>query len=92
MRVSPLYIVGGIVALLALVAFLPLMLSWVLDPWNMRVIRSKCRALGLSDIEIKPFPNHYGVHFVRNGVKQYAKCSVRLGRIRWRSNNPESHA
>jgi len=38
MRVSPLFILVGKAAFMALLAFLPLLLFWILDPWNIRVI------------------------------------------------------
>jgi hypothetical protein len=89
MRAAPYYFLAGLIVFLAVIAFLPALLARILDPLNMRVIRARCTALGLSDVEIEPFPNHYGVHFSRDGRKHYAKCVVAGGQIRWLSNSPE---
>lgn len=78
------YIVLGLVGLLALLAAVPTVLAWALDPLNSRRIRKYCESLGLTDIAIKPFPTHYGVHFTKDGQKLYAKCSVVGRKIKWK--------
>jgi hypothetical protein len=70
--------------------FLPLLLGWVLDPFNAWRIRRFCLSRDAEPLDVQPFANHYGVHYVKDGVKVYAKCkSSGLGRIVWLSNEPE---
>ena len=51
------------VGCLALMVFLPALLAKVLDPLNAKRIRAYCAAVGVTDVEVQPFPNHYGVRF-----------------------------
>ena len=75
----------------AALAFLPVVLGWILDPLNAWRIRRYCVARGFEPLDVKPFPNHYGVHYLRDGVKVYAKCKTRgLGGIEWLSNEPDA--
>jgi len=85
---AALILAATIAAVLAL-AFLPSILSRVLDPANMKLIRAHCEALGLSDIDVQAWPNHYGVSFRKNGKKHYARCRVAGGMIKWKGNAPE---
>lgn len=80
---------GIFVGIMVFLAFLPTMLGWVLDPLNSRRIRSHCEAVGVAVLEIKPFPNHYGVSFETNGKKEYAKCRVVGRSIKWKGKAPE---
>jgi hypothetical protein len=86
--VGVVYIVLGLIGLLGLLAAVPTVLAWALDPVNSRRIRKYCESLGLTDIAIKPFPNHYGVHFTKDGQKLYAKCSVVGRKIKWKGPSP----
>ena len=61
---------------MAFLAFLPFLLSLVLDPFNISKVKSYCETVGYTDIEIKVWPNHYGVKFKNNGKKHYVKCRV----------------
>jgi len=80
---------GIFVVILLLLVFLPTILARVLDPINARRIRAYCESVGCSVTEIKPFPNHYGVSFEKNGKKGYAKCRVSKGGIRWKGKSPQ---
>ena len=82
-------ILAGTVIVLLLLAFLPNIVSRVMDPRNIKVIRAHCEAVGLSDVEIKLWPNHYGVSFRKNGKRHYAKCRVARGVIKWKGKAPE---
>ena len=75
---------------LAVAVALPLILERVLDPLNIRRITRHLAASGASDIKVQPFPNHYGAHFVRGGVKQYAKCSVKRGKVAVAERGPKA--
>jgi hypothetical protein len=68
--------------------FLPKILSLFLDPLNTKRIRTYCVEAGVTDIEVQPFPNHYGVHFKKNGRKHYAKCKVAGGKVEWKGPSP----
>lgn len=83
------YIVLGFIGLLGLLAAVPALLAWTLDPLNSRRIRKYCEGLGFTEIAIEPFPNHYGVHFTKDGRKLYAKCSVVGRKIKWKGPSPE---
>jgi hypothetical protein len=87
--VAVVYIVLGLIGLLALLAAIPTVLARTLDPLNSRRIRKYCESLGLTDIAIKPFPNHYGVHFIKDGQKLHAKCSVVGRKIKWKGPSPD---
>jgi hypothetical protein len=84
-----LIILSIFVAVMAFLAFLPSLLSLILDPINISRVKSYCEAIGCTDIEIKPWPNHYGVKFKNNGKKHYAKCRVVGPKIRWVGKSPE---
>lgn len=75
-------------ACLVLLMFLPSILATVLDPLNARRIRSYCEGAGARDVEVKPFPNHYGVHFSKNDRKHYAKRKIMRGKIVWKGPSP----
>jgi hypothetical protein len=80
-----------LVGAIAVLAFLPVVLGWIIDPINAWRIRRFCVARGVEPLEVKPFPNHYGVHYLRGGVKVYAKCKPRgRGGIEWLSNEPDA--
>jgi len=74
---------------LLLLAYLPLLLGWVLDPLNMRKVRGECEKAGCTVVEIKPFPNHYGVTVQKNGQEYRTKCRVVLGKIKWKGKAPQ---
>jgi hypothetical protein len=78
------WVIGSVVV----VMFLPSMLAVVLDPLNTKRIHSYCADIGVTHVEVKPFPNHYGVHFKKNGRKYYAKCEVVRGKIKWKGSSP----
>ena len=65
----------------ALAAALPLILERLLDPLNMRRIARHLLATGATEIEVEPFPNHYGARYNRDGARHYAKCSVKRGKV-----------
>ena len=75
---------------LVLMAFLPATLARILDPLNAKRIRAYCAKVGVTDVEVQPFPNHYGVRFRKNDQKHYAKCTVARGRIKWKGPSPAS--
>jgi hypothetical protein len=77
-----------IAACLAFMVFLPAVLAKFLDPLNANRIRAYCDSIGVTDVEVKPFPNHYGVHFRKNERKHYAKCTVARGKIKWKGPSP----
>ena len=81
------YIYAAVVILGVLLA--PLYGAKVIDPRNMRKIRKYCEDCGLTDISIKPYPNHYGVRFKKDGNKKYCKCFVVKGEIQWKGSSPE---
>ena len=74
---------------LALMVVLPTLLGKILDPRNARHIRAYCADHGISDVEVRPFPNHYGVRFRYEGRKFYAKCTVARGHIKWKGQAPD---
>jgi len=74
---------------LVVVMFLPTVLAKILDPLNARRIRAHCAAVGITNVEVEPFPNHYGVRFRKDDKKHYAKCAVVRGRIEWKGRAPE---
>ena len=77
-----------VAAFMVLLAVLPTLLMKILDPLNVRRIRAYCIEVGVTNVEIQPFPNHYGVHFTKNDRKHYAKCKVTRGKIEWKGPSP----
>ena len=75
---------------LAFAVTLPAILERVLDPINIRRISQHLAASGATDIKVQPFPNHYGAHFTRDGVKHYAKCSVKFGKVSVAEREPKA--
>jgi hypothetical protein len=75
------YKVLWVAGCVALTVALPFILERVLDPLNIRRIARHLEATGASDIQVQSFPNHYGAHYVRAGVKHYARCSVKRGKV-----------
>ena len=82
MRFVPWYVTASFVGLLILLAL-------ALDPINKRRIHSHCAALGLQDIRVEVFSNHYGVHFVKDGQECYAKCAMKGFKLKWKGKSPE---
>ena len=80
--------IGVFVGIMAALAFLPAVLGRILDPINIRRVKAHCEAAGCSGIEIKAWPNHYGVSFQKNGAKHYAKCRVVGRSIKWKGKSP----
>ena len=66
----------------AVAVALPAILGLVLDPLNIRRITRHLAATGATDIQVQPFPNHYGARYSRDGVQRYARCSVRRGKVK----------
>jgi hypothetical protein len=83
------YVLLGFIGVLALLAAVPTLLSMILDPLNAHRVRKYCERLGLNEISIEPFPNHYGVRFSKDGLSFYAKCRVVRREIRWKGRSPE---
>jgi hypothetical protein len=79
------WVVGSI----AFVAYLPMLLEKALDPINSNRIREYCSKVGATNVEIRAFPNHYGVHFQKSDKRHYAKCIVTRGQIKWNGLSPE---
>ena len=70
------------------IAFLPAILTRVLDPINIRRIKRHCNSLGVSQVEVQAWPSHYAVTFQKNGQKHYAKCTVKGRTIKWKGQSP----
>lgn len=80
--------IAWLLGCVAVVVFLPQILSAVLDPVNERHIRDYCNEVGVTDVKVKPFPNHYGVEYWKGGRKCYSKCKVVGGKIHWKGSSP----
>ena len=73
----------------AIIFLVPLYFSTIHDPLSKKRIQTYCNSLGLSNVEVKIYPGHYGVKFTKNGQKYYVKCSVGLsGNIAWKGKSP----
>jgi hypothetical protein len=77
--------VGGV--LLALAA-LPSGLALFVDKISASRIRRTCEAAGCIVVEIKPYPNHYGVKVTKDGVRHYLKAVGSFGKIQWKGSAP----
>ena len=75
--------------ILAFAVALPVVLERVLGPLNIRRISRHLAATGATDIKVQAFPNHYGAHFSRDGIKHYAKCSVKRGKVSVAEREPK---
>ena len=74
----PIIIVSAVLILVFLV-----WLRWPLDYWNISRIKKACREEGLSDVEIKVWPGHYGVRAKKNGAAIYRKAGVWGTKVSW---------
>lgn len=79
---------GVFVGIIVVLMFVPTVLSRVLDPINAKRIKSYCKAVGGSAVEVKAWPNHYGVTYQKGGHQHYAKCHVVGISIKWRDKDP----
>jgi hypothetical protein len=75
---------------LAFAATLPLILEKLLDPLNIRRITRHLSINGATDIEVKPFSNHYGARYIRDGAQHYAKCNVKRGKVAVAEREPKA--
>lgn len=78
----------GLALVFVLMGAFPWLLSLVWDTRNKRIIHAHCQALGFTDVEIKLWPNHYGVTFKREGQSHYAKCKVKRRQVQWLGKTP----
>lgn len=69
--------------------FFPAILSKILDPINVRTIRKRLQSMGFTDVEVKAWPNHYGVKCVKNGQNHCLKCVVMGHKVEWKGKEPE---
>jgi hypothetical protein len=78
------------VAFMLFLGALPKIIALLSDPPRIKRIRQFFEAAGCTEIEIKPWPNHYGVRYIKDGLKQYAKCRVNMkaGTIEWIGGAP----
>jgi len=80
---------GGFIAVMAILAFIPSVLGFILDPINKKKINTECRKAGCEVTEIKAWPNHYGVKVHKNNEEHYLKCRVSFKGITWKGKTPE---
>ena len=80
--------VGIFFGLMVILAAVPSLLARVLDPINIKHIKTFCTEAGCTDIEVKAWPNHYGVTFRKNGTRHYVKCNVVGRTIKWKDLDP----
>ena len=88
LRVSLWVGLAWLAACFSLAVFMPWILEKTLDPLNARRIRNYCAEIGITDVEVRPYPGHYGVHFKKGGAKRYAKCVVTRGKLTWKGLSP----
>jgi hypothetical protein len=86
-------LVLGCLAFAALMLFLgalPKLIAMLSDPPRIKRITEFFEAAGCTEIEVKPWPNHYGVKCIKGGVRRYAKCRVNIksGTIEWIGGAP----
>lgn len=86
---TPYIFLAALAGLIVVTAALPAILARVLDPIATRSIKKYCNDLGLGEVQIKAWPNHYAVKFSKNGVRHSAKCRVVWRKIRWIGKSPE---
>lgn len=78
-----------LVALFALIGALPSLLAKMVDPRNAEIIRVYCQGIGISEVTVRPFPNHYGVRFRADDRRFHARCTVAGGKLRWKGKSPQ---
>ena len=81
---------GGFIAVMAILAFIPSALALILDPINKTKINAECKKACCEVTEIKAWPNHYGVKVQKNNEEHYLKCRVSFKGITWKGKSPES--
>ena len=59
------------------------------DIWAKNSAKKYCIKNDLEFIEVKPFPNHYGLYFKKNEKKYYAGFDYEMDRtIHWKKKSP----
>lgn len=78
------------VGFMLLLGALPKIIASFSDPPRIERIRQFFEAAGCTGIEIKPWPNHYGVRYLKDGQKHYAKCRIDMkeGTMAWIGGAP----
>lgn len=78
------------IAFALLLGGLPKLLAAIADPPRVKRIRQFFESAGCLDIAIKPWPNHYGVRYTKDGTRHYIKCRVEVksGRMKWIGQAP----
>ena len=84
-----LQIIGGLFAVAFGLFFAAVLFLRASQPFTVRCIRSYCEAQGCTEVEVKSWPNHYGVSLVKNGSKHYLRCSGILRKITWLGTRPD---
>jgi len=82
------YAIGGFIAVMLLLAYMPSILGLVLDPLNKRRIMAECQKAGCEVTEIKPWPNHYSIKVIKHGERHYLKCRGAFGKLTWKGKSP----
>ena len=80
---------GIFVGSMVILASMPVLLGYFIDPINKKRIKKYCESVGCAEIKIDIWPNHYGVSFKKSGAKHYAKCQGRWGHLKWKGKTPE---
>ena len=66
-----------------------LLIAWY-DRQETRAIRVYCTAHGCERVQVKVYPNHYGVTFYKAGRRFYGKCIPGKLGLEWLENDPKS--
>ena len=81
---------GIFVGIMVVLMLVPTVLARVLDPIHTKRIKSFCKAGGCMAVEVKAWPNHYGVTFQKGSQQHHAKCRVVGLSIKWQGKDPAS--
>jgi len=74
---------------LALLILLVPIIGKLYDRWALLAARRYCEENGLEYIEVKAFPNHYGLYFRKDGKRLYASYDFERNRtITWKKGSP----
>ena len=82
-------IILSIVGLVLLLIVVFKAMAKLADQKATRTANEYCKLNGLDFLEVKPFPNHYGLYFKHDGKRYYANFDFEMpNKITWKKGSP----
>ena len=83
------FLTGLLIGVFALLVVIIRIMGKVADIKAAKVAKIYCKDNNLDFIEVKPFPNHYGLYFTFKDKQFYASFDFRMpDKITWKNGSP----